>query len=66
MEKKCYFKTAKASISCAHFSAGEFVAVKYSYTDGNGTDWYDIDRSERGALPYKICYPQHHLTEFCL
>jgi hypothetical protein len=60
------YKTAKALISCAKFSAGEFVAVKHDFTDVNGVRWFTIDRTERGSLEYGVAYPEHHLTEFCL
>jgi hypothetical protein len=60
------FKTAYALVSCAHFSAGECVSIQHAYTDKNGKNWFDIRRSERGQLPYAVCYPEDHLTDFCL
>lgn len=57
--KARYFKTARTTIACAHIPAGEFVAVRYSHTGANGVQWFDVN----GGI---ICYPAHHLAEFCL
>lgn len=63
--KQTIYKTARARIGCAQFSAGEFVSVQYTHTK-DGIDWYLIERSERGQLPHGVAYPDHHLTDFCL
>jgi hypothetical protein len=57
MKQKLY-KTAKATISCAKFNAGEFVSVSYYWTDENGIDWYICNES--------AVYPETQLKEFCL
>ena len=59
------YKTARARISCALFQKGDFVSVKFSHVSGD-EPWFEIDRSENGKLPYVICYPKKHLTDFCL
>lgn len=65
--KRPLYRTAKATIGCAHFTAGEFVAIQY---DGqraiNGIHWYLVTRSERGPIDQRVAYPEHHLTDFCL
>ena len=64
--KQALFKTAQARIGCAKFPAGSFVAVKYSHTGDNGTDWYEIDRSQYGTLDSPVMYPAHHLDRLTL
>ena len=65
-QKAILYKTAFATIGCAHFSAGECVSVEHDWVDSNGVKWFTIRRSERGELPYGVAYPEHHLTRFCL
>lgn len=65
-EKAKLYKTAKATIACAHFPKGAVVSVQYDWTDEIGDNWYLIKRTEKGDLPYDVAYPEHHLTEFCL
>jgi hypothetical protein len=61
------YRTARALIGCAQFKAGDFVAVRFhSKSAHNGTVWFEIDRSEHGALKTVTFYPAHHLSEFCL
>jgi hypothetical protein len=64
--KQALFKTAQASIGCAKFPAGSFVSVKYSHTGANGTDWYEIDRSQHGKLDSPVMDPGPHLNRFTL
>ena len=59
------YRTARALISCQHFQAGDVVSVRYSHMC-DGTVWYMIDRTEHGALPSEVAYPEHHLTNFVL
>lgn len=66
MKKQALYKTAKASISCAAFQAGEYVSVKFDRTDEKGTDWYLIESSQNGKLASPVAYPAHHLESFCL
>lgn len=66
IEKAKYYKTAKAKVSCAHFGAGEYVSVCEPWSGDNGVLWFTIIRSERGPIPYAVCYPEHHLSDFCL
>lgn len=65
LERAKLYCTAKALVSCAHFSAGEFVSVSNPWVGDNGKIWFDINRSERGQLPCAVCYPQDHLSQFC-
>lgn len=60
------YKTAYATVSCAHFKAGDCVSVQYSSTDYKGTKWFLIHKTEHGKLPYPVAYPEHHLNNFCL
>ncbi len=66
-----YYKTARATIGCAKFKAGDFVAVRYFGQGENGVHWFEVAAEKfPDPLPplwYKsTCYPEHHLTEFCL
>lgn len=61
MIKQHLYRTARATVSCAAFKAGDFVPVEYYWTDEGGTDWYLI---HIGGI--STAYPAHHLTEFCL
>jgi hypothetical protein len=57
------YRTARATISCAHFKKGDIVSVKYDGKN-DGIDWFNIEASENGPLPHIVCYPKHHLTDF--
>lgn len=61
-----HYKTARATVSCAEFKAGDFVAVKFSHYGDNGTAWFEINRSQHGPTRSTVAYPKHHLTDFCL
>ena len=56
--KKEGYKTAQVLISSGGFVKGEFVSVKYYWTDENNTDWYLI------GLHGNVVLPSHHLTRF--
>lgn len=60
-----FWKTAYALVSCARVKKGECVAVRYDYTGTNGTDWFEINKTERGEID-PVYYPAHHLERFCL
>ena len=60
------YKTARATIACAEFKAGDCVAVQFSHHADNGTLWFDILRSQHGALRCPVVYPEHHLTNFII
>lgn len=65
--KESLYKTAKATISCAHFKEGEYVSLQYMGRHGlHGEHWYLINRSEKGPLSVEVAYPAKHLTDFCL
>lgn len=64
--KETMFVTAKATVSCAQFKAGEFVSVKFFHFGDNGEAWYLINRSQNGPLSNEVAYPARHLAEFCL
>lgn len=69
MRKQKLFRTARATIGCAAFAAGEVVSVEYTHTALNGNDlvdWYRITGTAHGPLDYPVAYPSHHLTRFCL
>lgn len=57
-----FFATAYAVASCAHFRAGDCVAVKYSHKGDDSTLWYEV----RGKDGHMVMYPSHHLERFCL
>ena len=54
------YKTAQLLVSSNGFNAGEFVTVKYYWTDENGVDWYLI------GMHGNTVYPEHHLTRLTL
>ena len=54
------YKTAQLLVSSNDFKAGEFVEVKYYWTDENGVDWYLI------GMHGNTVYPEHHLTRLTL
>jgi hypothetical protein len=64
--KPTLYVTAKATVSCAAFKAGEYVSVKFFHHGDNGEAWYLINRSENGPLANEVAYPASHLTDFCL
>lgn len=69
--KASLYKTARATISCAKFKAGEIVAVRFFATDDNGKNWFECANEKfPDPLPplwhKSAVYPEHHLTEFCL
>ncbi len=64
--KQTLFKTAKATISCAQFSAGEYVGIENAYQGSDGVWWFTLNRGERGPFRYAIAYPENHLSDFCL
>jgi len=64
MTKQEMFKTAKATVSCAHFKAGDIVSLEWSHKL-DGVDWYYIKATENGPTSCVVAYPAHHLTGFC-
>ena len=52
------YKTAQVLIGSGGFANGEFVTVKYYWTDEKGIDWYLI------GLHGNVVLPSHHLTRF--
>lgn len=65
-ERAKLYSTAKATVSCAEFKAGDYVNVEYYHTDAKGTVHFKITRSQHGPLANPVVYPEHHLTNFCL
>ncbi len=61
-DKRTLYRTAKATIACAYFAAGDYVGVAYQRTDANNVDWYEVTSIGRDVT----WYPSHHLTDFCL
>lgn len=57
-ERAVMYCTAIANIACYHFQAGDYVSVKYDFTDDNGVHWFLCND--------KVMYPDHHLTRFGL
>lgn len=64
-KRAVYWKTAYTTISCARIRKGDCVSVRYTHTGTNGTDWFEIDRTERGPIE-PVAYPAHHLERFCI
>ena len=70
-EKARLYKTARARIAWALFPKDSFVAVRFFGRSPTGTLWFEV-AAEKFPDPvpplwYKsTCYPEHHLTEFCL
>jgi hypothetical protein len=62
--KQKLYRTAQALIGCAKFPALTFVSVKYSHRGSNGIAWYEINRTENGALDSAVMYPESHLARF--
>jgi len=61
-KRKCQlFKTARAKIGCAHFKAGEIVAVDWCASNPIGKEWYTCTKDGKSAV-----YPEDHLTNFVL
>ena len=56
-EKYSLYKTAKATIACALFDAGDYVHVRYS-----GNNWFDVSKDR---INWTV-YPHHHLSDFVL
>ena len=65
MTKEQLLKTAKATVSCAEFKAGDYVTVEY-YATVNGTVWYLIKATENGPTDCVVAYPLHQLADFSL
>lgn len=61
-DKRMFYRTARATIACALFKAGDYVSVEYHRTGADGVDWYKVT-SISGESTW---YPQHHLSEFVL
>jgi hypothetical protein len=64
--KYTIYKTARARIACAKFTAGEYVSIAHDYIDDKGQYWYLITSTERGPLEFPVAYPMKHLTDFVL
>ncbi len=58
-DKRYLYRTAKALIGCAYFKAGEIVGVQYYGRGAEGKHYFLCAGQE-------VCYPEHHLSEFCL
>jgi len=63
------FRTAKTTIACAKFGKDEYVGIRFYCTNGNGTRYFAIHSTQDGrkfSEHEEVCYPEHHLTSFCL
>jgi len=57
--KQARFKTAIATISCAHFKAGDCVSVQWTGREGQyGTHWFAIHETQNGKLDRPVMPPQ--------
>jgi hypothetical protein len=65
MDKQHLYKTARATVSCAEFKAGDYVTVEYMDTV-NGTEWYLIKATEHGPTSCVVAYAKHQLANFSL
>jgi hypothetical protein len=64
-DKRTLYRTARATIGCAKFNAGEFVSVQFSHY-GHTANWYLVTGTESGLLADPVPYPEHFLSNFCL
>lgn len=55
------YRTATATIACAHFKAGDIVGVQFHRVDEKGCAWFEVTKGDN-----KTWYPEHHLTHFVL
>ena len=63
------FKTAKSVVSCAKFGKGEYVGIRFDCTNSDGIRYFAIHSTQDGrkfSEHEEVCYPEHHLTCFCL
>ena len=60
--KASMYQSATATIACRWFSANDIVAVSFSHRGDNGTLWFLASADG----DHWVCYPEHHLTRFCL
>ena len=58
INKRYQYRTAKALISCAYFNEGEIVGVQYYGRGQEGVHYFLCAGQD-------VCYPEHHLTQFC-
>lgn len=66
IDKAKLYRTAYATVSCAHFEAGQCVALSNPWRDASGKMWFDIAECDHGKLPGVVSYPENHLERFCL
>lgn len=59
------FKTATATVGCAYFKAGDFVAVSH-YANNNGKDYFLCENERTRKAGVRVVYPSHHLTNFVI
>ena len=64
-DKRTLYRTARATIGCAKFGAGEFVSVQFSH-DADMVSWYLVTGTESGPLADPVAYPAQHLSNLCL
>jgi len=63
-DKRTLYKTAQATIGCAHFKKDDFVSVEYYGIGSGGVHYFScwIPSNNAGVA----VYPEHHLTRFGL
>ncbi len=62
--KRTMYRTAQATIGCAHFKANDFVSVEYFGQNNEGIHYFSCWQPNRNSGV--AVYPEHHLTKFCL
>lgn len=60
--KAAFYCTAQATLGCAHFPSGTYVAVRFTHRDDTGTLWFDVSADGQQWVPY----PASHLDRFTL
>jgi hypothetical protein len=56
------YRTAQATLGCAHFASGTYVAVRFTHRADTGTLWFDVSADGQQWVPY----PASHLDWFTL
>jgi hypothetical protein len=60
------YKTARATMACAKFNVGDYVAITYDWTDENGVMWWLVTATQDGQLDTPVAYRSEWLSDFCL
>ena len=62
-DKAKLYRTAVATVGCAHFAAGAVVRLVYSHKCAcHNRHWWVVGTGKYGV----VAYPEHHLADFVL